>query len=519
MATRDALPIIRAARTGTAVAQLALGARYFYGMSGLPQSTGTAFYWLERAARQDLEEAVLMIGQHVPYDTVATMPRPYEAAPWYEKAFDAGILNAGIVFARLVFENVRQCGAAARKKALVVLKSLADANDHEAQWMLAQYLHQNVPASNDRSTTGTEATEAVRVGNELTLQAAQAGVEAAQYALAGQAWRNACHKEYGIVAAPLAEKLLLRHQIAWAQHIKEPLAPAQVELGQHEIELLANLAQLLQNQTKAPSSRAQRLLELAALAGSRHARFELGLRHARIDRNGERSFPKHGAAHYTKAIPWLLFAAHDGLPEAWQALSRIYAKSEFSQRNLLTSRRYLERAAEMGLISAQIEYAQSCWRYRRESPLNDVRALYWWVKAAEQGDLQSRDSLKEFARHPVKGQWAERILDQVTTRIRKGNPFLHARLEIAAAFGLSRPEALLLDFRKGSHGHCLEVDISEHHAKSRRRLVLIESDEQREILKSATRIFGDADLGLNGPEGKYRQRQYKLKTLFPSSDR
>ncbi|WP_075256634.1 tetratricopeptide repeat protein [Herbaspirillum camelliae] len=517
MATRDALPIIRAARTGTAAAQLALGARYFYGMSGLPQSTGTAFYWLERAARQNLEEAFMMIGQNVPYETVATMARPYEAAPWYEKAYDAGVLKAGLVFARIVLEHVKQCGVGAKKKALHVLKSLADAKDHEAQWMLAQYLHQNVPPSANRHSGAIESIEAVRFGNELTQKAAQAGIEAAQYSLSEQAWQNGSYKEYEILATPLAEKLLQRYEIARSQHVKEPLAAAQIELSSQETALLMNYAEVLQSQTKVPLLRVQRLLEIVAISGSAHARLKLGLRHARIDLAGERTFPNHGAAHYTKAIPWLLYAAHDGLPEAWHALSRIYAKSEFSQRNLITSRGYLERAAEMGLLSAQIEYAQTSWRYRRESQFNDIRAAYWWLKAAEQGDVQARKELEAFAKLPLKGKWAEQILDQVTTKIRKANPFLSIRLEIAVAFGLSRPEALLLDFRKGDHGHCLEVDISKYHAKSRRRLVLVDSEEQREVLKAAARVFGDVDLSTNGPEGNYRKRQYKLKTLLPSS--
>lgn len=214
----------------TAAAQVALGARYFYGMSGLPQSTGTAFYWLERAARQNLEEAIMMIGENVPYDTVEKMQRPYEAAPWYEKAFDAGIAKAGLIYARLVLENVKKCGVAAKRKALAVLKSLAEANNHDAQWMLAQYLHQNVPPSTNRYSAGPEIFDAVRFGNELTQQAAQAGVEDAQYSVAEQAWRNSSFKEYELIATPLIEKLLVRFEIDLAQHVREPLASAQIEL-------------------------------------------------------------------------------------------------------------------------------------------------------------------------------------------------------------------------------------------------------------------------------------------------
>ena len=53
MANRDELLIIRAARAGHAVAQLALGKRYLFGGGGLPKSLSTALHWLERAAEQN----------------------------------------------------------------------------------------------------------------------------------------------------------------------------------------------------------------------------------------------------------------------------------------------------------------------------------------------------------------------------------------------------------------------------------------------------------------------------------
>jgi len=512
MATRDNLPIIKAARTGVAAAQLTLGSRYFFGKSGLPQSTGTAFYWLERAARQGLEEAFLMIGRHVPYDMIATMPHPHEAVPWYEKAFEAGIARAGLIFARLVLDNGRHCGEAARQKALSVLKSLADRNDHDAQWMLAQYLQQGVPGSQIRPFAGGDT---IRIGNALTQQAAQAGVEAAQYVLVAQAWSGKEHENYRRLAMPLAERLLQRHKMLCAQHLNEPPMLPVIALRPEETGLLLNLAGMMQDQSAEPLVQVQQMLELAALGGSSSARCELGLRHARMDREGQRSFPGHGVAHYKKAVTWLLLAARDGVPEAWHTLSRVYAKSEFSQRDLVMSRRYLERAAEMGLLAAQFEYAQTSWRNRREASQHDVRAVYWWLKAAGQGHAGARKVLLDFSRQPLKGLWAEQILDQVTTKIRKASPFLCMRLEIAAAFGLSRPEALLLDVIKANHGHCLEVDISQYHAKSRRRLVLIQSDEQRESLMKAGKLYGDVDAGFSGPEGNYRQRQYRLKTLLP----
>jgi len=80
MANREDLAIIRAARAGKAEAQLALGRRYLFGGNGLPQSYATALHWLERAARQDMADAWLLIGEHISYEVVAQQSKPLDFA-------------------------------------------------------------------------------------------------------------------------------------------------------------------------------------------------------------------------------------------------------------------------------------------------------------------------------------------------------------------------------------------------------------------------------------------------------
>jgi TPR repeat protein len=77
-----------------------------------------------------------MIGRAVPYDLVRHNVAPHEAVAWYERAFDSGALEAGIVFSRLVLENSSHFGHKAKDKAVNVLKQLAERNNHEAQWLL-----------------------------------------------------------------------------------------------------------------------------------------------------------------------------------------------------------------------------------------------------------------------------------------------------------------------------------------------------------------------------------------------
>jgi TPR repeat protein len=105
MANREELGIIRGARAGDAVCQLALGKLYLFGGASLPLSVPTALHWLNRAALQDQEEAWLLIGNHIPYEHAQRcLPG---VLSWYERAYDAGVQQAGLVLAQLVLQPSR----------------------------------------------------------------------------------------------------------------------------------------------------------------------------------------------------------------------------------------------------------------------------------------------------------------------------------------------------------------------------------------------------------------------------
>ena len=56
MANREILGLIKGARAGDVVCQLALGRVYLFG-HGVPKSVPTALHWLARAAQEGSEEA------------------------------------------------------------------------------------------------------------------------------------------------------------------------------------------------------------------------------------------------------------------------------------------------------------------------------------------------------------------------------------------------------------------------------------------------------------------------------
>lgn len=525
MANREDLAIIRAARAGQAEAQLTLGKRYLFGGNGLPQSLGTAFHWLERAARQGLADAWMLIAQHIPYEVVMPLARPQDAALWYERAFDAGLSKAGLVFARLVLGNVAQISADLKKKAIRALEVVAREGNPDAQWLLAQQspeVQRQLAQSGEAvAAAGAElAPQVARPQDEIrqwTQRAADAGIEQAQHALADAAWSQSDMPGFLQRAQPLADVLLRQYETVAGQ-LNAPAEMLASSLGGQNIQLLRRLAQVRLAEAQPNLLYVQQLLELAALAGDRDAQLGLGLLYGRMDEQGERQFPGRGSANYKKAIRWLTLAGEQGMAAAWYALSRIYLKPEFSQRNLADVQHYLERAAEMGHMAAQLECGVTAWRNRRDDPANDVRALYWLQKAATQGSVQAQALLEKVADRPGTAPWAVQARAQLTREQVNAYPFLAARIELAALFNLTRPEALLLDLKQADCGHCLMIDIRAQYARSKRRLIMVETGEERGALNRIGRLFEDVDCGPSGPEGNYRQRLYRLKTVVPDAD-
>jgi TPR repeat protein len=531
MANREELAIIRGARAGRAEAQLELGRLYLFGSTGLPKSLPTALHWLDRAARQGCAEAWQLIGNHIPLD-LARQSSEFVTG-WYERAYDGGLARAGLVYAQLVLGGER-AAPGQRAKALRALEDAGRGGFPEAQWLLAREhgatpraggLERGIPAGGlpaavpaagamERSTAAVPRSGAPdRNGQRWLRRAADNGVTAAQFALLEQEWEAGRHQAYLARALPLARSLA---------HSEVAQDRACARLAPDEVTLLSRCARLVDEGAVAHDVEPDELhafWELAAAEQDRHAQFALGLWSARMRIDGRRvaasGAGSSGAANFKKAVRWLLQAGEQGLAEAWYALSRIYVKPEFSQRNVVEAQKYLERAAGMGYRDAQLECGNAAWRARRENEGNDVRAVFWLQKAAVQGCARAAAMLHKIApRSP--GAWQD--LDAMLAgRELSDFPLLAARLELALAFGLSRAEALLLDVRHADRGHCLVIDIRASYGRSRRRLVTVESAQERQLLDRIGRLFENVDCGPGGPEGNYRQRLYRLRTLLPET--
>src|SRR5450830_463441 len=483
MANRETLGLIKGARAGDVACQLALGRLYLFGQ-GVPQSLPTALHWLARAAQEDNQEACLLIGTHVPFEVA--QPAARTLIPYYAQAFDAGLVQAGLVLAQLVLGNAASSCETLRAKARVALDAAVRAGLPDAQWLLSMQEGASAACVPDTCVVGKHALDG----------------DTPLYAWLAQAWSQGNHAGFLSQGLPLARELLQRQAAAGARTIA---------LDPQQVQLLSRCAQAL-----APSGDAEgwQCCELAAHGGDRTAQLELGLGYARMDAHGRRLATRSGAANFKRAVRWLTQAGEQGLADAWFVLSRIYIKPEFSQRNVLEAQSCLERAADLGHAPAQLECGMHAWRNRREGSNSDVRAAYWLLQAQAQGCLEAAAALVRIAPCGDAGEWGQGSGDYSVAQQRQllqSQPLLAARLELARCFHLSRAEALLLDIHAADQGHCLLIDISATHGRGKRRLVLIRTAQERHLLDRVLRLFEHVDCGVDGPEGNYRQRLYRLK--------
>jgi hypothetical protein len=93
---------------------------------------------------------------------------------------------------------------------------------------------------------------------------------------------------------------------------------------------------------------------------------------------------------------------------------------------------------------------------------------------------------------------------------------LAIRLELANVLGLKLVEALCLDPVKADRGECLAVDVREIVRSARRRLVLIESEEQRALIDRAKRLVTAGGALFRDLRGDLRSRERSFRYICRS---
>lgn len=511
MATLEQLDEMRRARAGDAAAQIALAKRYLRGDVGLSRNPVTAMLWLDMAARNGHEEAWTLLGQETFLEVAETSNDLRKILVWFEHAFAAGVDGAGIAFARIVLRHFPNEPVLFRK-ALSVLDVAARAGNAEAQWLLAKQMLAGL-SKPDIAQPGAPATEPEDLSSrvwDLAKHAADSGIVDAQYTLADRAWSEGDTETFLHWALPLARQFI--HRQSAAITTPNPILDSR-RPGNSEATLLFRCALTLRK-LGGNDEEISRFVEHAARKGDPLAQLSLGLWWAKLDIAETPLAPNLGHANYKMALSWLNLSGDQGLPQAWYFASQIYLKAQFSGRSVRLAELLLRRAAASGHVASQMECAIRAWRDRQHDPYGDVTAAYWLQQASAQGCAEADAMIEKIAPSGHDARWAEDLLRRLSSEDRRSEPFLATRVELAAAFGLSESEALLIDPNMADQGHCLLV---EHHPttrqKSKRRLILVTNEEQRQILDRAKQLFKPVECSANGPEGNYRKRHNRLARL------
>lgn len=457
MVSRVAMSMIRDAQSGQAEAQLAVGKLYLNGGSGLKQDNNTAFYWLRKAASAGSMEAKRLIGSGA-----ATLAHNDDQASQRTSGHESP--NADLALADWLLTG--QIPANDEITALEVLRRAASHGEKRAQLRLAILLQ----ASNQLE----EAEEAAY----WLERAAEQGSKAAAARLADWYWER---------FDPASG--------AWLEKV--------AQTGEHEVLYRLGVMRATVGRTVDGSAP----IAKAALLGNRGALLHYGLLH---------TLPLGRAVtgvanSLKKAAFWLEKASHGGSGHASFELAQLYRLRQFSLKNAALAHKYLETAARQGHAQAQYLLALANLRdsVGRDS---DIAAAGWLLAAARQGHAAAASIARLlYARKPAPTSSVTARQSRIVKMLSRTRIALAARLEVASAFRLTIPELLLIDPDDADRTDFLVLDLRRHMRRAKRRIVAIDSPEERSLLDRARRLLSTSNPHPTDVRGALAQRKLDLQ--------
>ena len=459
MADRILLPIIRRARAGSAIDQLALGRHYLIGGNGVGKNLAAATMWLLRSFSGGDRAAAKLLAEEVPAAQCGDLAV-------FEHACNVAIEDGSLRAAYVLVEQREARGLAGVDDFIAIARS---GEPHAAR----------------------------RAGELLLMQGR---VEESIHWLTQSA-------EGGDHAAI---HLLTNVHINANDARLDALLPRAAEAGHAEAQFRLGNDLLLEN-TPASRREGRVFLHKAADQGHAQALWRLGQDYAGSILNktnfGLSNLP-------ARAVPLLRRAAAAGVVEAWWDLAQILAYPQFPGRNLILARAALECAAHENIAAAQRALGEQLATRRREIT-TWLSAGRWLTAALEGGELSAMDTLLTIseAAHPA-AKDTTHLHDAALAAIAVKYPAVAARLSLAAAFDLTERETLFLDISRADQGWCFLADTSKYFKNKSWRLVRMEHLYQRSVLNAALAAFNLPDVVNGDLSGAIRTRAPKLATLL-----
>lgn len=465
MVSRVAMPLFRQAGNGEAEAQLALGKLYLEGGHGLKRDAETAFYWLNKAALNGNAEASRLIGRGVEAAAPEAGATGHTAAATTEKTTTA---TADVALADWLLTG--HVAPNDELNAVGVLRRAASKGERTAQLRLAMLLLAgNVPE---------EADEAI----VLLKLAARNGSRAAVVRLVEWYWTR---------SDPAAA--------TWVRQLTDVAEP----------ELLYCLGVTLA--AKGLMRDACVLLKRAAGQDYPPAQLYYGLLHSTSLGRKVTGVPHS----LKKAAFWLEKASQRGCAQASFELHALFRLRQFSLKNSALADRYLETAGRQGHAQAQFQRGVACLRDNLGRN-TDIDAARWLLQAAKQGHWQARTiccllygKAKNRANLAVPGDPSPMVRVLARTRIA-----LAARVEIGHLMRMDLPELLLFDPQTDDQGDFIVLDVRPHVRRAQRRIIAVETAEERALLDRARRLLNGRNPHPTDVRGPLRQRRLDLMQTF-----
>jgi TPR repeat protein len=218
-------------------------------------------------------------------------------------------------------------------------------------------------------------------------------------------------------------------------------------------------------------------------------------------------------ANMRKGVALLLRAADAGREEAWLHLYRMHGDHSLSVANPQMARFCLEKAALGGQVEAQRKLGALMLR-AADTLADSEQAIEWLHQAAQADDAHARTLLQSLVL-PLDGDDAPAA--SAIELVRRDDPWLAVRMQLARQFGLTKLEALCVDPADGLRPWGLVVGknpfISQIRLSAARAIPAL-SAAAMDVARRAASFFGQASRDAQAFEGDLRRRSLRQRRAF-----
>jgi TPR repeat protein len=472
---RQDIQLLALARQGDTAARCEAGRRYLLGALGFPRHVATGLDYLTHANVKELPRAAIIIAESLPLEDILLLDQ--QAA--LTRAAAAGSAVAQVKLGVwLCVRNERvdagarwldQAGAAGHAAAVQAMAALRrpDANDPMAEFLRA------LLASGDLKGPVVAFIAVRQALAERHLDRVANGLRAA---LALGAAIDGEFAELIVAAVGLAEAS------------GRPL----VGIDARSIEAG---------------------LDLRAGRGDRDAAYALGRALCGVACGVIAAQSLVTGQNMRKGAALLLRAADAGCDAAWLLLYGLHGDHRLSVANPQMARFCLEKAALAG--DAQAQRKLGALMLRSADSLADFeQAIEWLHRAAAAGDRHAGNLLRSLVL-PLEGSDGEAA--SAVELVRRDDPWLAVRMQLARQFGLTKLEALCVDPAEGLRPWGLVVGKNPFIAQIRlsaARAIPALTPAAMEALRRAAAFFGQPSGDALAFEGDLRRRSLRQRRAF-----